>query len=663
MLNKKALAASVSAGPSPFVEDVFSTYLYTGNGSTQTITNGIDLAGEGGLVWLKGRQNSALPYHFLMDSSRGKASGSGYKWINSNTTDGEGYDNAITSFNSNGVTLGSSSFTNDSGFTFASWTFRKAPKFFDVVTYTGNGVDGRSIAHNLGSTAGFIVTKPVSASGGWLCWHRSLGTNGIILNSVNASAAYTAVVNYLSQATSDNLIVGTNDLNQSGVTYVAYLFAHDAGGFGAAGTDNVISCGMATYPTSGDVEVNLGWEPQFVLYKDSGHSGPNWTILDTMRGWAAQKTGGTFSNITGGPAEFISANSSNAASSTDYGGLTSTGFKLPSNANYEDGNTKVIYMAIRRPMKVPTTGTEVFSPVARTGTGAAATISGVGFTPDFVIPKPRNNLGNTGAFDRLRGALRALLPNSTDAEFSAPNSLTSFNMDGASVSSDIENLINANTYTYINYFFRRAPNFFDVVCTSVFQDGTPITHNLGVTPELIIVKTRSSASNWMGAVNDAGNIRNLSINTTSGGYLPSLTYSSYFNATTINPAGIFNGGGGSSKGNPVPVVIYLFATCAGVSKVGSYTGNGTTQAIACGFTGGARFVLIKRTDSTGDWYVWDTARGIVSGNDPHSSINNTNAEVTSDDSVDPDSSGFVVNQLSATNINVSSASYIFLAIA
>ena len=110
-------------------------------------------------------------------------------------------------------------------------------------------------------------------------------------------------------------------------------------------------------------------------------------------------------------------------------------------------------------------------------------------------------------------------------------------------------------------------------------------------------------------------------------------------------------------------VAWLFASCPGVSKVGSYTGNGSSQTINCGFAAGARFVLIKRTDSTGDWYVWDTARGIVSGNDPHLSLNTTAAEVTTDDTIDPDSSGFIVNQLSATNVNVSSATYIYLAIA
>jgi hypothetical protein len=110
-------------------------------------------------------------------------------------------------------------------------------------------------------------------------------------------------------------------------------------------------------------------------------------------------------------------------------------------------------------------------------------------------------------------------------------------------------------------------------------------------------------------------------------------------------------------------IAYLFATLAGISKVGSYTGNGTSQTIDCGFSTGAKFILIKRTDSAGDWFMWDTVRGIVAGNDPHLSLNTTAAEVTTDDSIDPDTSGFIVNQNATTNINVTSAEYIYYAIA
>jgi hypothetical protein len=100
-----------------------------------------------------------------------------------------------------------------------------------------------------------------------------------------------------------------------------------------------------------------------------------------------------------------------------------------------------------------------------------------------------------------------------------------------------------------------------------------------------------------------------------------------------------------------------------VSKVGSYTGTGTTQTINCGFTTGARFVLIKRTDSTGDWYVWDSARGIVAGDDPYLLLNSAAAEVTNTDYVDTAATGFEISSTAPAAINASGGSFIFLAIA
>ena len=106
-----------------------------------------------------------------------------------------------------------------------------------------------------------------------------------------------------------------------------------------------------------------------------------------------------------------------------------------------------------------------------------------------------------------------------------------------------------------------------------------------------------------------------------------------------------------------------------MSKIGSYTGNGTNQTIDCGFSSGARFILIKRSDqgsgiiAAGNWHVFDTERGVVAGNDPYLELDTNNAEVTSEDAVDPDSSGFIVNEVSGSNINTSGNTYIFYAIA
>jgi hypothetical protein len=257
MLNKKALAATAAA-PAVYIEDVFSTYLYTGNGSTQTITNGIDLAGEGGLVWIKGR--SGATNHRLFDTAQGATN-----FLESNSTAQQQSSGvSLTSFNSSGFSIGASSPVNTNSDTYCSWTFRKAAKFFDVVTYTGNGTAGRTIAHNLGSAPGCIIVKKLSNADNWGTYHRSLGaTQRVLLNLANAASANSGYWND-TEPTSTVFTVGSGTfVNETGETYVAYLFAHDAGGFGDAGTDNVVSCGTFTTDGSGNATVSLGYEPQW----------------------------------------------------------------------------------------------------------------------------------------------------------------------------------------------------------------------------------------------------------------------------------------------------------------------------------------------------------------------------------------------------------------
>jgi hypothetical protein len=315
-------------------------------------------------------------------------------------------------------------------------------------------------------------------------------------------------------------------------------------------------------------------------------------------------------------------------------------------------------------MKVPTTGTSVFAPATHTGTGTAISLTSAGFPPDLFWSANRDTIRNRSSHDRLRG-IGLLLLNSTNAEDTGyTNSLTSFNMTGISVGTDSSaQTINNSAKTYAHYYFRRAPSFMDVLCYTGNGSSNTLTHNLGVAPELVIIKSRNNALDWQGGSNfTSSNFVYSQISATDAGTTFAYSAGVVFSAQPTASSVFLNSSGGSNSSGAT-YVAYLFATCAGVSKVFSYTGNGSSQTINCGFTGGARFVLIKRTDSTGDWYVWDTARGIVSGNDPHLSLNTTAAEVTTDDTIDTDSTGFVVNQVSATNVNVSSATYIGLAIA
>jgi hypothetical protein len=374
------------------------------------------------------------------------------------------------------------------------------------------------------------------------------------------------------------------------------------------------------------------------MWKRADSTG-SWWIFDTMRGWVVDGGSGTGD-------KYLLAESANAEAGTYGIDPTATGFQLA--AGWGAGT--YIYIAIRRgPMKVPTVGTSVFSPVAQTNTGSKPFPVTAGFPVDSAWFGQRNGWGvNFITSDRLRGATNLLLTTSTNSE-STNNSTY-----GPSVSR-----LDSNTQFFdgmtnasepdIYWMMRRAPSFFDEVCFTDDGTGTQaVKHNLGVTPELQIIKVRSNAQSW--PVYITSGTLSLRLNVTDAAGSQSLSPTSTQFTAPGYPAGW-------------TVVSYLFATCAGVSKVGSYTGTGTTLQIDCGFTAGARFVLIKRTDSTGDWYVWDSARGIVAGNDPYLLLNSTAAEVTGTDYVDTYNAGFEISSTAPSAINASGGSFIFLAIA
>ena len=633
-----------------YIEDVFSTYLYTGNGSTQTITNGIDLAGKGGLVWLKSR--SGAENHILTDSARGVAF-----FLRSDLTNAQDTNSPslISAFNTTGFGLGVGyAGINGSGESLVSWTFRKQPKFFDIVTYTGDNAGTREIAHNLGSAPGCMIVKSTNNAQDWFVWHRSSPGAGYTLNLNTTAAAYNSSnwgAGRNTPPTSTVFTVGDN-ANVAGYTYVAYLFAHDAGGFGLTGTDNVISCGSFTTDGSGNATVSLGYEPQWLLVKQSSGGTTYWRIWDTMRGWSVATSGGSTADLY--PNDSAAENFGGA--NVNGGFPIATGFYA--NGGVFNPSQSHIYIGIRRgPMKVPTLGTSVFGLSARSGTGANATVTG-GQTDDAVIIKNRGSAVASLFSSRLTG-IGYLVTSDTAAEVAAGATILQTNpwdvMDGVKVGTT-STITNASANTFINYLFQRAPGFFDVVCyTGTGVNPTNVTHNLGVVPELMIVKARSNTGWWV--VYPNLNTSYLALQSTGA-----ISTAGFWNSTsptssvfTVSDHSFVNGSG-------ITYVAYLFATCAGVSKVGSYTGTGATQTIDCGFgASGSRFVLIKRTDSTGDWYVWDSARGMISGTDPSLLLNSTAAEVNAN-SVYAISTGFQIVS-TAAGINASAGTYIFLSVA
>ena len=644
-------AAGSAGGGGEYIEDVFSNYLYTGNGATnQTITNNIDLSTEGGLVWIKQRNGSTG--HFLSSSGSSFAS-----YLSSNTTTGNTSNSSFFSVTTSGFSLtgAGGGFTNNTSDDYVSWTFRKAPKFFDVVTWTGTGVN-RTVAHNLGSVPGCIMVKRTDTTGNWQVYHRANTANPetdyLVLNDTAATAD--SDTRWNDTAPTDAVFsLGTEaTVNASGGTYVAYLWAHNDGGFGDDGLQNVVTCG--SYVGNGSTQVvTLGYEPQLILYKGSSVVS-DWTINDNMRGV-----------VTGGTDAILRPNSSSAEYSADQMTFTATGFQAEgSGSNSNSSGQTYIYIAIRRgPMKTPTAGTEVFGLNARTGTGANATVTGSAGVSDAVLVKNRGSAVASLFAARLTGT-NYLVTSTTAAQVAAGTTILQANpwdvMDGVKVGTT-STITNASGNTFINYLFSRAPGFFDVVCYTGTGSATTFTHNLGVVPEMMIVKLRTGTtqewavyhSGMNGGVTPQDFYMNL--NTTSAEANSDRRWNDTAPTSTVFTVGIddsvnYNGG---------TLVAYLFASLAGVSDIGTYTGNGTSVSVTTGFQ--PRFILVKRTDSTGNWIVGDSARGLVAGDDPFLELNTSDAEVTNEDWVDVSGTGFTINE-TAANANVSTATYLYLAI-
>jgi hypothetical protein len=310
-------------------------------------------------------------------------------------------------------------------------------------------------------------------------------------------------------------------------------------------------------------------------------------------------------------------------------------------------------------MKVPTVGTSVFSP--NTANASAGTPIVTNFPVDLSISVA--TVGDIRFFsDRLRGVNS---PGYTANQPWVASNSTGAELTNASIPRGWDNTQILLPPYYAGgpavwWNFRRAPSFFDEVCYTGTGSATTVTHNLGVVPEMMIVKCRSTGGTnrgWWTYVAPLGNTQALYLNTTDNAQTAGI-----WNNTTPTSTVFSVDGSYLVNGSGATYVAYLFATAAGVSKVGSYTGNGTTQTINCGFTTGARFVLIKRTDTTGDWYTYDTARGMTTLTDPYLFLNDTAAETATLGSVTTVSTGFALNAGILAAINASGGSYIFFAV-
>ena len=644
-----------------YVDDVFNTYVYTStatsgsDGTELTITTGIDHT-KGFLTWIKNRTDASTD-NVLFDSER---IGTNYKWIYSNSGAAE-QDTAdifknptSTGFTVKNATSGSGTGrTNPHGSKeMVAWTFRKAAGFFDIVTWTGNSQQGRQIAHDLGSVPGMILVKRLGTStANWEVWHNSFGVNEYMtLNSTALKQSSGGPWNGTAP-TSTHFTVdstgGDSDVNYNGDTYVAYLFGHNDASFGTDSDEPIIKCG--TYTGNGGYQtVDIGFEAQWVMCKRvTGGSGTDWSVFDIMRG----APGGTTTTVGNGSRR-IRANSD---ATEDYSGVGvhSNGFVL-GNGSSEVNTSGVtyLYMAIRRPNKPATVATDVFTGANHETGNASPYYKTSGHVSDLVFFARPNT--NTAMQILARHMNKEYLEPYSDAQSSQNNYYLWDYMNGM------------NSYTssgddgYNHYSFKRDPGFCDVVTyKGNGSTGHAVKHNLGVAPELLIIKGINYTGDWSVYNSASGNTKYTRFNSAN-----QESSTSFWNSTTPS-ATTFTLNNNNNVNGSYYYLALLFATKAGISKVGTYTGTGNDINVDCGFTSGARFVLIKRTNAnSSDWYVYDTVRGINSGDDPYLLLNHSGqAEVTGTDYIDPLNAGFTITSSAPAALNNSGDTYLFLAVA
>jgi hypothetical protein len=626
MSTKKKLllgsAGAAAGGAGLDVDEVFSTNLWVGTGSDVVVTTGIDLQNEGGIVWVKNRGRSSTDHTIW---TRNDQTG----WLKPNTTAAITNQNWIRDWTTTTYTAAgnSTNYASYSGDDYVGWTFRKAPKFFDVVTWTGSNFGGgRQISHNLGSVPAIIIIKRTSAVSAWYTWHRSRPNAYTVLDEADAEST-SSTKYYFGDGT--NVVAPTSTefttqtMNENGHTYVAYLFAHNDsgdGGFGPDSDQDIIKCGSYTGNTSTRPSIDLGFEPQFLMIKRTD-SDDNWYMLDTMRGIVTSAGNDTY----------LYANTSGAeATVSEVLKVTSTGFKLEDDfGGWNASGGTYIYMAIRRgPLAVPDDATKVFAIDNQTASSAPFLTSN--FPVDMVLRKDTAG-GNSEIMSRLTQG-KGLIANSSGAEQSDSVAQFDFNdgcLDGTGT----------DTSRY-GWMWRRAPSYFDVVAYQGTGSNRTVSHNLGVAPEMMWVKERNGGRNWAVYHSALGGTKYLYLNTTDA----EAAHISIWNNTAPTSSVFSVGTANNTNRSGGEYIAYLFATVAGVSKVGSFSHtSGSTTNVDCGFSSGARFVLLKRTSGTSGWFTYDTERGIVSGNDALLYLNSTNAENGSFDIIDPYSSGFTIS--------------------
>jgi len=653
MSNSKKLlqaAAGNAGGEGTNFEDVFSITLYEGDDTyNRTIDTGIDFVENEGLVWVKQRNQSGN--HYLLDTLRGVSNSGTVAVYTNSITNSNPLNGYFNSFETNGIQIDRNPDINGLNDSFAVYSFREHEKFFDIVQYTGTG-STQNISHSLNDEVGFMFIKRLDTNTcEGTCYHRSLGaTKFLKITSPAIQDTSSTKFNNTAPTTTQFTVGSDNNVNQSGISYIAYLWAHNDGTgiFGPDGSQDVVKSGTYTGTgSSSDLDIDVGFETQWLIVKrvDTTTVDSDWYLMDIQRG-TANRIGSS-----GEDTEWFEVESnSNAGGTGPLIGMNRTGgFRI--NTTYSGINasgSNYIYIAIRKTLhKEPENVDDVFSMITRTSTTPCYV---TGFPVDFYVQRDNNGVDYRFG-DRSTNGCDFLLGTSL------------FQQQTSGIENrqwDYQNGVgdsNTASTTKRMAAFKRARGFFDTVDYQATGTAQDIEHTLGVAPELLFVKARDESGQF--AVWSTGLTGNqYMMQGSSDGY---TTGANYWDGSVPTATSFRVGTENLTNKVNADFVAYMFASNE-FQKIGTYTGNGATnQNIDLGFSNGVDWLMIKRIDSSSNWFTFDSTRGISSGNDLYFQLNGS-GNSSSFDLVDPYSAGFSAVK-GTVSLNDDGATYLYWAIA
>lgn len=313
-----------------------------------------------------------------------------------------------------------------------------------------------------------------------------------------------------------------------------------------------------------------------------------------------------------------------------------------------------VNMMLLRSQPIPAVAV-VFNTNTRSGTGSSNGVV-TGLNPDLIWTKRRDTTSNHILTDKVRGVNSQLSSNLAAAQTALTTAHTAFNANGFTVGTDTA--VNATGDSYVDWSFKEAANFFDIVSYAGTGSSKTVAHNLGVPPGLMLVKNLNVAGQpWVVYHRSPGSTQYLILNSPGSSASLEIIWGNTDPTSSVFTVGTDN----AVNGNGNSYIAYLFAhDPSGVIQCGQYTGNGSATGPVVNLGWDPQYLLIKRSTGTGAWYIFDAARGLGAA-DPYMDANTTSVEVTGSNVVDVTGSGF---QLKSTNtgFNASGSTYIYMAI-